>query len=88
MPEFLGYNLKEESTDLRLDLVMAMSFHCCQLTKHNVAAAFGVRLWASFGEKGKEIIEWDGKREGEKQAERNMRNKTEMASHHMPCGNS
>jgi len=62
VPELLGSNLKEEATALQRSLAMAMGFPRCRLTKHSVAAGFGVRLCSSSGEKGKEIMEWDGRK--------------------------
>lgn len=48
-----------------------------------VAAAFGVRLWTSSGEKGKEIREWDGKRGGgearKEKHEKQKRNAMDMS---------
>ena len=55
---------------------MAVGFYCCRLIKHGVAAAFGVRLRASSGEKGKEITEWDDKRgRGEARKEKHEKQK-------------
>lgn len=63
--------------------MVATGFHCCWLTKHSVAAAFGFRLWAPPDEKEEEITKWDGKR-GREQArkekyEKQKRNAMDMS---------